>query len=335
MKKIISLFLALMLLLGCVQIAAAEETELAVGVLSMLNMTEEQYLAYSEGRVLAMKYLSKKGAYLSDRDLFLRPKPPTRAVFYDRLTDLTMALESGAIGNARLPQSTAAYVCAHNDKLKQRGTFSLQDADDITKLVAYRLGVSFSFLLLEDRAALRDEIDQALTSMKEDGTLAALVQACILDAADKDPEPLEFPQTDGETIKVAITGELPPMDYVAPDGTPAGFNAALLAELGARMNKNFELVQVGSSGRSLALSEGLVDMVFWTNGLDERLESSRMTAEEHAEFMKDKPEEIRELMESISGGLDYDQEKFMDIPQGTIMTQPFFSDLVVSVGLKE
>lgn len=58
-------------------------------------------------------------------------------------------------------------------------------------------------------------------------------------------------------MKVGVTGDLPPMDYVAPDGRFAGFNTAVLAEIGKRMQRNIKLVQVDSIGRALALSEGV------------------------------------------------------------------------------
>ena len=78
--------------------------------------------------------------------------------------------------------------------------------------------------------------------------------------------PIELPVIDGaETVRVAVTGALPPMDYVAADGTPAGFNTAVLAEISRRINRNIEMVFVDSmSGRSAALASGTVDAVFWT-----------------------------------------------------------------------
>ncbi len=174
--------------------------------------------------------------------------------------------------------------------------------------------------------------------MKEDGTLDALIGKYITDAA-SDPEPAEFTKTDGETIRVAITGELPPMDYVAPDGTPAGFNTALLAELGRRLNRNIELLQVDSSGRAAALASGTVDLVFWTNGADGRGRGGRQTAEEHAAFLAEmeqqRTKEQDELMRSLNGGLDYEKVRNMDIPDGTISTQPYFNDLMILIGLKK
>ena len=266
--------------------------------------------------------------------------PAGRPVFryYDTLNAMLMALEAGEISSAEVPRCTADYLLAQNDKLMARGTFDLSNADDFTKRVAYRAGVGFTFMTTEDRAALRDEIDEALTEMKDDGTLDALIQTYITDAVNGEPEPVAFTQTDGETVKVAVTGALPPMDYVAADGTPAGFNTAILAELGVRLNKNFELVVVDSVGRATALASGNVDLVFWTNGSDGRSKGGRQTAEEHETYVEKRKsiasEEHSALMHAIGEGIDYIKTQNMDIPDGTITTQPYFSDLLIPVAMK-
>jgi len=255
----------------------------------------------------------------------------TGVIFYDTLDAMLMALEAGDISNAEVPVCVADYLCAHNDRLTTRGSFDLSSADDFTKKVAYRLGVGFSFLTTEDKTALRDELDAALTEMKADGTLDALIQSYITDAVSGEPEPVEFTKTDGETVKVAITGALPPMDFVAADGTPAGFNTAILAELGKRMNKNFELVVVDSVGRATALASGQVDLVFWTNGKDGRADGRKEAVERRESGQE--TEEQRALLEAIDGKKGSGR-RFKDVPDGTITTQPYFSDLLIPVALK-
>ena len=113
----------------------------------------------------------------------------------------------------------------------------------------------------------------------------------------------------------------------------------MLAELGRRLNKNIELLQVDSSGRAAALASGTVDLVFWTSGADGRSRGGRQTAEEHAAFLtemeKQRTQEQEELMRSLNGGLDYEKVRDMDIPDGTVSTQPYFSDLMIAIGLKK
>lgn len=349
MKKVIELILVLTLALtlcACGQKAEettqtadtpAENRKIVLGTLSLLNMTEEEYIAMMEGKLIAAKYLAEQGAYLSEKDLSKMPEV-SGVIFYDTLDAMLMALEAGDITSAEVPQCTADYLCAHNDKLTTRGYFDLNGADDFTKNVAYRLGVGFSFLTMEDKAALRDEIDGALTEMQEDGTLDALIQTYITDGAEGQPEPIEFTKTDGETIRVAITGALPPMDYVAADGTPAGFNTALLAELGKRLNVNFELVQVDSLGRAAALASGNVDLVFWTNGSNEKGGGAGKTPEEFKAYRQEQETEMSEeqaaLMKAIGGDIKPGKRHNRDIPEGTIITQPYYNDFMVAVGLK-
>ena len=61
---------------------------------------------------------------------------------------------------------------------------------------------------------------------------------------------------------------------------------------------------------------------------------SRQTTEQHAKFVKESTDSQNELMRSISGGLDYERTQNYDIPDGTITTQPYFSDLLIAVALK-
>ena len=66
-----------------------------------------------------------------------------------------------------------------------------------------------------------------------------------------------------DTIKVAVTGDLPPIDFVLADGRPAGFNTAVLAEIGKRLRLNIELLNIDSGARAAALASGRADVIFW------------------------------------------------------------------------
>ncbi|MBQ6774465.1 MAG: transporter substrate-binding domain-containing protein [Synergistaceae bacterium] len=65
------------------------------------------------------------------------------------------------------------------------------------------------------------------------------------------------------TIKIAVTGDIPPIDYVAPDGNAAGFNAVILAEIGRRLKINIELMNINTAARNATLASGRADGVFW------------------------------------------------------------------------
>ena len=101
-------------------------------------------------------------------------------------------------------------------------------------------------------------------------------------------------------IRIGITGDLPLLDYIRPDGIPAGFNTAILAEISKLIGKNFVLVQVDSGSRAIALTSGEVDVIFWA------------VVPQDNEILP----------------------KNFDVPEGVILTEPYFSDKIVHVKLR-
>ena len=96
-----------------------------------------------------------------------------------------------------------------------------------------------------------------------------------------------------------MTGDLPPLDLVLADGTPAGFNTAVLSEISKRINKNIELVTIESNARAAALTSGTVDVVFWV-----------VTPEGESPLPANS-----------------------DTPEGVALTHSYYQDVVVDVGL--
>ncbi|MBR1398304.1 MAG: transporter substrate-binding domain-containing protein [Selenomonadaceae bacterium] len=103
-----------------------------------------------------------------------------------------------------------------------------------------------------------------IQSMKDDGTLDKLIKEYVTGTDNLEPKVVEIAKIDGaDTIKIGVTGDLPPLDLVLADGKPAGFNTAILAEISKRINKNLELVQIESGARAAALSSKQIDVIFW------------------------------------------------------------------------
>ena len=61
----------------------------------------------------------------------------------------------------------------------------------------------------------------------------------------------EFPGP--ETLRVAVTGDMPPIDYLGADGEPAGYNTAIIAELGRCFKVSIKPVHVDTAERTAAL----------------------------------------------------------------------------------
>ena len=172
-------------------------------------------------------------------------------VNYSNLSAALMDLENGKIIKLSVTESVANYVAAHNDK------FTVSVNKENLK--------NFSMMTSESNTKVYDILNNAIKEMKADGTLDTLIENELKAYINSDPEPKDLPHFDGaRTIKIAVTGDLPPMDFVAANGKAAGFNIALLTEIANRAQVNFELVQIETDARAMALSSGKVDAVFWT-----------------------------------------------------------------------
>ena len=345
MKKMIPLFLALTLLLGVLAIPALADGNTG-GTLSYLNMTEEENSLDTANRKPLLKLLYLHGVLSGQSDWLDDESLVAVLRYYDSLDALLMALQAGELNYIKVPYYTAKYLCSTNDALKITAEYHPENAAGAAKMALRFLCDGYSFMMKEDNTELRDAFDAQITAMKEDGTLQQLIDEHIVKASEGgEPVAVAFEKFEGDPVRVAVTGSLPPMDYVAPDGSFAGFNTAVLAEIGKRLQKNVQLVQVDSIGRALALSEGTVDVVFWTRGMSEGLAERRANGEPSdeawAETRAKREESMTEEEKSILNGAAVipDQESRLkqrdrDKPEGTIVTQPYFSDFPVIVILK-
>lgn len=206
--------------------------------------------------------------------------------FYDNFNSMQMALQSKQIDAVRTYKSVAESMKANNSDLE------IKDAATV------RLVDNFCCAMRAEDTDLKSSFDAAIGDMKSDGTLDALIDKFIRNYMTTPPA-VDMPHIDGaQTIRVGITGDLPPLDLVLADGTPAGFNTAVLAEISKRINKNIELVQVDSAARAAALTSGQVDVIFWVVV----------------------PE-------------DDSRPKDFDTPAGVSVTTPYYQDTVVDVNL--
>ena len=385
MKKTVSLILALILMLSALIVPAWAEgappsKHKKTGMLSMLSMSEEEYLSYLKVRQKLGDFLIRMG-YSKDGSGTPGPapngneppapgerpegdvppegnKPPEgnmppqgqegggndEIIFYDSLDAILMALSAGDIDSIEIYQSVAKYLCAVNKELSIGMEYDMEKERNAFAESAFAgiLGNDISFLMMESNTALLDEFNKAIAELKADGTLDTLVKEQITDLIDSgEINPVKMPVIEGaEKIKVAVTGALPPMDYVAADGTPSGFNTAVLAEISKRIGKNIELVVVDSIGRSTALASGNVDVVFWTrtNALGKELKGLDSAARDARwnEVLSSLDEKDRAELDKMKDSLpSLDKYVEADMPAGTVATDPYYSDVFVPVHLAE
>jgi len=247
-----------------------------IGVITRLNVSE---LEYNE----LMKKLEKM--YKSDKATI-----SAEYKYFDKMNDMQLALESGRIDMLSTYKNVADYM--------------LQRSDNKEILPSERhLQDSFCFALRKDDVKLKTELNKAFKGMTADGTLTKLSKQYISDLKDgKEPLAVQIMQIEGaETIKVAVTGDLPPFDMILADGTPAGFSTAVLSDISRRIGKNIELISVESGGRASILSSSGADVVFW---VAVPKDSTLVPAD-------------------------------IDMPEGIDVTEPYYQDNIVHVGLKK
>ena len=244
MKKIFALLMtfALIFATGCGSQGgeknSANDETLKLGTIKYLNVTE----------TLLDNYFEKASSRMSQTSSMRTPKH----IFFDNMTSMLAALQAGQIDALSTYESVGNYLTAQNSsvELMTKGVPKVSD--------------SFCCAMLEENSALKKEFDDAILKLTADGTLKKLAEEYIDNANYNDLPAVEMPHFDNApTIKVAVTGDLPPLDFVRADGKPAGFNTAVLSAISQLVGKNFELVDIDSGARAAALTSKLVDVVFW------------------------------------------------------------------------
>ena len=178
----------------------------------------------------------------------------TEFKYYDSLSTMMMALERGDIDYLNLQQDVGRYVLENNANLVLKGV----------SWYTMRIADTLNFAFLEKNSELVKKFNGALVEMRKDGTLAILEKAYVNNYGLNEQPTVRLAEfDDAQTITVALTGDLPPIDYVDASGTPAGFNVAVLAEIGRRLHVNIATIQVETGARLAAMTSGRADAVFW------------------------------------------------------------------------
>lgn len=182
-------------------------------------------------------------------DLEIFPKPALGEwKQYSSLTTMVMDLNAGNIEYLLVPSSVANYLKAQDESL----TIAPGGAGVPTQI---RMAVR------SEDTGLHQLLQEGIQTLKEDGSLDTLIETYITNISVNTSG--DSPQNGEETYVVGVTGDLPPLDYVAADGTPAGFNVALMDAIAEKKNASFTFVQVDADARLSALSSGKIDVIFW------------------------------------------------------------------------
>lgn len=276
MKK----FLAVAFLLILCSSSYSAEKDVNVGFLGYLGTTEEAFQEdFDDFRnSISQEYAAK---YSRIYPFAASLKEERRVVhFYNSLMTLLMGLRSGNVDEIILPEAVGRYVLNMNKTYEIKFTSSM-------------LVSRLAFAFMNHNAKLKEEFDQAVTAMREDGTLARLEEEYIIAVNEGKNVKSVTPETfeGAEVITAAVTGDIPPIDMFAGNGQPSGYSTAILAEIGKRLKKNIRFMNVNTGARSQALASERADVAFWYRTTESAVEDGRISESLEAVF-RDKPDTI-------------------------------------------
>ena len=238
-----------------VALFAASASAWTVGTLSRMNATEEEYsdrnpLAYASGAEGLIQSI-----VLGD-GLSGEGKPSFK--FYDSLTMMQMALNRGEVDVIITPDFVGEYMLRNNPDCSLR------------VFVLLKRPITLALGFLEEKAELCKRFNEALKTLTENGMTSHLARYYIAGPEAQNPKPVSIEKFEGaETVNILVTGDIPPLDYVDAGGMPAGYNTALLAEIGRLLHVNINLVSGEAGARAAALKSGRVDAVLWVEVMPE------------------------------------------------------------------
>ncbi|MCX6226270.1 MAG: transporter substrate-binding domain-containing protein [Bacteroidia bacterium] len=204
-----------------------------------------------KGKVIGMV---SSGTSTQSTDLMLSKLiggEPKEVLYFNRGSDVIAAIMSGKIDACPTHMFSANYFLQRNDKLK---------ALDVKAEIE---GGVIMAVRSED-LLLKEDLNKAIATLQGNGTIKQLEDKWIKDLpANEEPSNKEMPKINGaKTVYVGVCGDFAPLDYMAADGRPAGYNVAILTEIGKLLSINFEFVSIETQARFAALSSKKIDVIF-------------------------------------------------------------------------
>jgi ABC-type amino acid transport substrate-binding protein len=242
-RKVKSLALSLVLI---VLLASCSKPENSSPITSISKL---------EGQAVAI--LNASMSSLPEEIARLEGFTPGKVLVFDTLNEALAALQSGrAKAILGVFKEEADFLIASNDTLH----YLPRMTDSNTS--------SLSMLTHASDTQLAMDINAVIEELRTDKTLEKLVEDYITsigenDLSDaptaKDSEDNE----DGEALRIGISGQWPPFDYMTPDGVATGFNVALSIAVAEKLGVSVEFVTVPMDQKFTALMSKRIDIYFF------------------------------------------------------------------------
>lgn len=168
---------------------------------------------------------------------------------FPTVTEALMALKTGKVDTLLSMDATANLIA------KQDATLYTY----IDPRLANLADVSLSMVVARTNEALGAELNTAIHALEENGTLALLAGSMLGGEAPAVPEA----KLEGDPLRVGVTGDIPPVDFVDASGNPVGYNVNLMNQVGALLGRPIEFVQINKGAAITALATNRIDILFW------------------------------------------------------------------------
>jgi ABC-type amino acid transport substrate-binding protein len=174
---------------------------------------------------------------------------PSKIEMFPSMNEAIAAVVSGRIDfTFALLAPSAEYFVRVNPKLK---VVALDSSVHATWQMAVR--ASDTVLLAQ--------LNQALSALKTNGTMDSLA-ARYLKSDSIVASPQNAPLAGAPTVTIGVSGNWPPFDYVAPDGTPVGYNVALTSAIAKLAGFNVKFQPIAIDAVTAALASERIDAIF-------------------------------------------------------------------------
>lgn len=254
MNKKIKIFLIIFALSFLVSCNSKTSTSLQIGVITLNNQGSSKntdaekvimYFSDNKGAKKSANYILSEGGFK----------------YFNNLNSALLSLDNNEIGSLILPEYSVNYLIKNNVSKYNR-----------TKTKAK---VVLSMAGYPSHEALLVQIGKTIIQLNDENILPELIAKYITapnTQYDNQNQELPFFEN-GKTIRVVLTGDLPPIDYIDSTNNPKGFSIALLTEIAKILEVNFQVVIGDASQRQSLIKSDKADIAFWmcgvtTNGLD-------------------------------------------------------------------
>ena len=171
---------------------------------------------------------------------------------YSNVDETLSALRTNEIQAAWFADVTADYLVEANDGLRLLKT---KDSSEPR--------LDFAMAVRNEDQKLCDELNTALTTLRENGSLETLVSDYIKNASSATFY-YEFTSSysKGKPLYVGVTGAVPPIDMVDSCFRPYGFSVALMDQIQQLLNRKIILVVIQNDTAFSNLMAGNIDVLF-------------------------------------------------------------------------